>query len=117
MEIITFILNIIQVIISIIAWPFKKLQIIMKIKDVKIKQKAKRLENVNGMDVSLKDGKKLKLENIDIEQQAESMKDTTGMKIKASGNQEAELENVDIKNPIGRVKISKGVTVNKQAEK
>ena len=117
MEIISFISNIVQIIISMIVWPFKKLQMIMKIKNVKIKQEAKRLEGINGVDINLENGKKLKLENIDVEQRAESMKDTVGMKIKASGKQEAELKNVDIKTPIGRVKISKGVTINKQPEK
>ena len=117
MKAISFIFNIAQIIISIVTWPFKKLQRAMKIKNIKIKREAKQLKSVKGIDVDLKNGENLKMENIDVQQQAESIQNTIGMKIKASGKQEAELKNVDIKTPIGRVKISKGVTINKQSKK
>jgi len=113
MEITNFIINIVQIIASIISWPFKKLKSAMKIENINIKQAANQLDDVKGLDVDLENGEKMKLKNINIEQQADSMKDSVGMKIKASGKQEAELENIDIKSPIGTVKISKGVTINK----
>lgn len=117
MEIINFIIGIVQIITSIISWPFRKLKSIMKIENIKIKQVAKQLDSAKGLDIGLENGEKMKLKNINIEQQADYMKNSIGMKIEASGKQEAELENIDIKTPIGTVKISKGVTINKQPEK
>lgn len=117
MEIVNFIIGIVQIITSIISWPFRKLKSVMKIENIKIKQVANQLDGVKGLDIGLENGEKMKLKNINIEQQAYSMKNSLGMKIKASGKQEAELENIDIKTPIGTVKISKGVTINKQPEK
>ncbi|MDP3794331.1 MAG: hypothetical protein Q8R13_00165 [bacterium] len=117
MEIISFILNIVQAIVSIISWPFKKIRAIMKVKNVKIKQEAKHLQDVKGMSVNLGNGEKVQLKDIDVEQKAETMRNTTGMEIKATGKQEAELQNIEIKSPIGSVKISKGVTINKQVDK
>ena len=116
MAIISFILNIIQIIISIINWPFKKAKSIMKIEKVKIKQIGKQLDNVKGIDVDLEDGEKMHFKDVEVEQKADSMKDSSGIKFKISGKQEAELENINIKSPIGTVKISKGVTINKQPE-
>jgi len=117
MVIISFILAIIQTIISIISWPFKKIRAIVKAKNVKIKQEAKHLEDVKGMSVNLTKGRKVQLKDIDIEQKAETIKNTTGVEIRATGEQEAELKNIEVKSPIGSVKISKGVTINKQLDK
>ncbi len=112
-----FIINITQTIFSIIGWPFKKLQSVMKIKNIKIKQRASHLKDVRGVSFGLDDGQKVELENIDVKQEAESMRNTIGMEIKVIGKQEAELKNIEIESPIGSVKISKGVTINKQINK
>ncbi|MBI4118868.1 MAG: hypothetical protein HY452_01235 [Parcubacteria group bacterium] len=117
MEIINFILGIVQIITSIISWPFKKLKSAMKIENINIKQVGNQLDGVKGLDVDLENGEKMKLKNINIEQRTDSMKSSFGMKIKVSGKQEAELENINIETPIGTVKVSKGVTINKQPEK
>jgi hypothetical protein len=114
MEMPDLILNIIQALVSIITWPFKKLHSIMKIQNIQIKQKAKHLEDVKGMSLTLQDGEDAKLKNINIEQDAEIMRNTTGLEFKIDGKQKAKLENVEINSPIGNVKISKGVTINKQ---
>lgn len=111
------IISIVQIIISIISWPFRKLKSVMKIENIKIKQEAKHLQDVKGMSVNLENGEKVQLKDIDIEQRAETIQNTTGMEIKATGKQEAELQNVAIKSLIGSVKISKGVTINKQPGK
>ena len=116
MEIISFIINIVQVIISILSWPFRKIRNIMEIKKIRIKQEADHLQDVKGMSVDLENGEKVQISDVDIEQKAKTLRNTTGMEFKATGKQEAELEDIDIKSPIGRVKISKGVTINKQAD-
>ncbi|MBU4453005.1 hypothetical protein KKH24_02000, partial [Patescibacteria group bacterium] len=100
MEITTFLLNIVQTIISIISWPFKKIQNIMEIKNIKITQEAKHLQDVKGMDVNLRNGEKILMKNVSIEQKAETLLNTTGMKVDIVGKQEAELENIDIQSPI-----------------
>ncbi len=86
----------------------------MEIKNIKITQEAKHLQDVKGMDVNLRNGEKILMKNVSIEQKAETLLNTTGMKVDIVGKQEAELENIDIQSPIGSVKISKGVTLNKQ---
>src|SRR3989339_1940896 len=114
MEIITFLLNIVQTIVSVLSWPFKKIRNIMEIKKVSIKQEAAHLQDVKGMSVNLGNGEKVQIKDVAIEQKAETLRGVTGMEFKATGNQEAKLENIDIKSPIGSVKISRGVTINKQ---
>jgi len=92
----------------------KKPQEIMEIANIKIKQIGDSLEDVKGIDVNLNEGEKLKLEKIDIIQEARLMKNTTGLEFGVSGKQEAELKEIKIETPMWKLKILKGVTVNKQ---
>jgi hypothetical protein len=89
-----------------------------KLKNIKIKQEAERLESVVGAEFNLQNGENIHIKNMDIEQNALAMNNVKGLSFMASGTQSARLQGVRIKQPYSEIIISDDpnvfVEINKQ---
>ncbi len=88
-----------------------------KIKNVKVHQTGKELDNVQGVNLELTDGEDIHLQDTEIVQNAEQMKNVTGLSIKASGKQSARLQGIHIKQPNAEVIISNDPNVKVEINK
>jgi hypothetical protein len=92
-------------------------KIMKKIKNIKIQQKAEKMENIKGAEFKLEDGEDIHIKNFDINQEAKQMSNVTGLSFEANGKQSARLQGVKIKQPNAEVIISNDPNVKVEINK
>lgn len=94
---------------------------VMKMKNIKIKQKAKHLEDVKGAKFELNNDRDIHVENLDIEQDSETIKNVIGLEVKTVGKQSMRLQDANFEQQGSTIKITDDpdikVTINKQGDK